>query len=91
MLKNVVSQLETLRYRGDETTVAVAPEWPIRTIACNGGYERAEGGAYKDLFAELTFKWQLRPLGDASKKPQARRRVEVAGITSTATAAEDQP
>ena len=83
VLRGVVEQLETLRHRHEETTMSVGPEWPIKTIACNGGYERDDGGTYKDLFAELVFKWQLRPLGDASKKPQARRRVEVAGIAST--------
>lgn len=83
VLKKVAEQLETLQYRRAATTVSVSPSWPIRTNPCKGGYERDNGGTYKDLFAELVFQWQLRPLGDASKKRQARRRVEVAGITST--------
>ena len=83
VLMNVVAQLEVLRYSEGVTTVAVGPDWPIKTVACGGGYERDDGGAYKDLYGEIVFQWQLRPLGDASKKPQARRRVEVAGIAST--------
>ena len=74
VLQNVIEQLETLRYRRDETTSCLcrSPDWPIKSIACNGGYERDDGGSYKDLFAELVFQWHLRPLGDASKKAQAR-------------------
>ena len=83
VLENVVEQLDRLRYVSGEVTVSVGPQWPIKTIACNGGYERDDGGAYKDLFAELVFQWQLRPLGVGSKKPQARRQVEIAGIAST--------
>ena len=83
VLDNVVEQLDTLRYGHREVTVTVGPQWPIKTIACNGGYERDNGGTYKDLFAELVFQWQLRPLGLGSRKRQATRRVEVAGITST--------
>lgn len=83
VLKNVAEQLETLEYRREAATVSVDPAWPIKTIPCEGGYERGNGGTYKDLFAELVFKWQLRPLGGARKKRQAGRWVEVAGITST--------
>ena len=83
VLMNVVAQLETLRYCRDAIPISVGPKWPIRTIACNGGYERGDGGAYKDLFAELVFQWQLRPLGRASRRAGAERRVEVAGIAST--------
>ena len=83
VLKGVVAQLEPLLYRGEATTVAVGSDWPIKTVPCEGGYERCNGGKYKCLFAELTFKWELRPLDQASKKPQAKRRVEVCGITST--------
>ena len=85
VLKKVAEQLGTLRSRreGGKTNVSVSPRWPIKTIPCEGGYERNNGGTYKCLFAELTFKWELRPLGQASRKPQARRLVEVAGIAST--------
>ena len=83
VLKNVAEQLETLQYRRAAAIVSVGPAWPIKTIPCEGGYERDNGGAFKGLFAELVFKWQLQPLGRASRKRQPRRRVEVAGIAST--------
>ena len=80
VLENVAEQLETLQYRREAATVSVSPAWPIKTNPCKGGYERGSGGTHKGLFAELVFQWRLRPLGDASKKRQASRRVEVAGI-----------
>ena len=85
LLKKVAEQLETLysRHEGVIVSVGVSPSWPIKTIPCDGGYERGCGGAYKSLFAEIVFKWQLQPLGKASKKRKTNRRVEVAGITST--------
>lgn len=83
VLKNVADQLGTLRSCRDAITVSVGRDWPIKTVPCEGGYERCNGGAYKSLFAELVFQWRLRPLGQVSKKPQAGRRVEVDGITST--------
>ena len=43
--------------------MSVGPQWPIKTIACNGGYERDDGGAHKDLFAELVFQWQTTATG----------------------------
>ena len=85
VLKGVTEQLKTLRNRREGATVSVGvnPSWPIKTIPCDGGYKRNNGGTQKGLFAEIVFQWQLRPLGPASKKRQANRRVEVAGITST--------
>ena len=85
VLKDVEGQLENLysRHEGAIVSVEVKPSWPIKTIPCDGGYERDNGGAHKSLFAELTFKWELRPLGQASKKRKTNRRVAVAGITST--------
>ena len=93
VLKNVEDQLETLysRREGAIVSVGVSPSRPIKTIPCEGGYERGCGGAYKNLFAEIVFKWQLQPLGQASKKPKSQaskkrkenRRVAVAGIAST--------
>ena len=83
VLKGVAGQLETLRHWREETPMSVSPKWPIKTIPCEGGYERDNGGAYKGLFAELVFMWQLQPLGKPSKRRQANRYVEVAGITST--------
>ena len=83
ILSEVKAHLETLVYATQETTIEVDTERPIRTIACDGGYERCGGGGRKDLFGELLFKWQFRPLGDASKKRGARRLVEVSGIASS--------
>ena len=85
VLFNLREQLETLKYRNCDHTmlIGVDPQRPIGTIACNGGYERNEGGTHKNLFGELLFKWELRPLGAASKKRAAKRQVEVAGTAST--------
>lgn len=85
LLKDVADQLGTLysRHEGAIVSVSVNPSWPIKTIPCDGGYERGCGGAYKSLFAEIFFKWQLQPLGNPRKKRKTDRRVEVAGIAST--------
>ena len=83
ILDNVKNQIEVLRHSNQSITIQVGTNWPIRTIACGGGYERKNGGARKDLYGELVFKWELNPLGTASNKPHAKRRVEVAGIASS--------
>ena len=83
ILSEVKENLETLLYSTQETTISVDAERPIRTIACGGGYERKRRGARKDLFGELIFKWQLRPLGQASKRYTQGRVVEIAGIASS--------
>ena len=83
ILLGVRDQIDTLRHSSQQTTIAVDAGRPIRTKPCNGGYERNNGGACKELFGELLFKWELRPLGAASKKRAAKRQVEVAGIASS--------
>ena len=83
ILLGVKEQIDRLRYSTQETTIAVNANRPIRTKPCNGGYERKNGGARKDLFGELLFKWELRPLGKASNKRAAKRQVEIAGIASS--------
>ena len=83
VLDNLYSQLEGLRYRTAPLRLEVPPSWPIRTIECNGGYERNEGGEHKSLHAELVLAWEFRPLGQSSKKRQADRLVEIAGKAST--------
>ena len=83
ILIGIKDQFDGLRYSNQNTTIQVNTARPIRTKPCNGGYERGNGGTYKDLFGELLFKWELRPLGVASSKLAARRQVEVAGIASS--------
>ena len=83
VLDNLYSQLEGLRHRTAPLRLEVFPSWPIRTIECNGGYERDEGGKHKSLHAELVLAWEFRPLGQSSKKPTADRLVEIAGKAST--------
>ena len=82
-LANVKEQVERLSYTQQKTTIATRANWPIRTKRCNGGYERQEGGQYKDLFGELTFRWELKPLGQASKTRGTTREAELAGIASS--------
>ena len=83
VLDELHSQLESLRYRMEPLRVEVLPSWPIRTVECNGGYERSKGGEHKSLHAELVLVWEFRPLGQSSKKPKANRLVEIAGKAST--------
>ena len=61
VLSNLREQIVPLRYGQHETRIGVDPKWPIRTITCDGGYERNGGGAHKYLFGELVFNWELRP------------------------------
>ena len=79
VLSNVKDDIETLYHRTQVISISVDANWPIRTVPCNGGYERNEGGTRKDLFGELLFKWELHPLGARGRK----RQVEVAGIASS--------
>ena len=83
VLDSLYSQLESLRSRTAPLRLEVPPSWPIRTIMCNGGYERNEGGRQETLHAELALAWEFRPLGQSSKKTGAHRLVEVAGKAST--------
>ena len=83
ILVGLRDQIDTLRYASRQTTIAIEADRPIRTKRCGGGYERDNGGTRKDLFGELLFKWELRPLGAASKKRGAKRQVEIAGIASS--------
>lgn len=83
VLDHLNSQIQTLHYGTKPLCLEVKPSWPIRTIECNGGYERLEGGRHKTLHAELAFVWEVCPLGQPSKKSGARRLFEVAGKAST--------
>ena len=83
VLDELLLQLQSLEYRTGPLRLEVTPSWPIRTIECNGGYERDEGGKHKSLHAELALVWEFRPLGQSSKKARGHRLVEVAGKAST--------
>ena len=83
VLAHVKDQLEQLRYAQQKIKVATTAGWPIRTMQCDGGYERKEGGQRKDLFGELTFQWELKPLGPASRGRGTSRLAEIAGIASS--------
>lgn len=83
ILRGVKEQIDTLRYRTHDTTIAVDANRPIRTRHCNGGYERNNGGTYKDLFGELLFKWEFPPLGNGGSRLATKRQVEVIGIASS--------
>ena len=83
VLCRVKEQIEILKFSEHENEIKVDVDRPIRTKPCNGGYERNDGGARKDLYGELLFKWQLKPIGRAQKKYASRRQVEVVGIASS--------
>ena len=83
VLANVREQFEQLRYAQQKMTIATNTGWPIRTKPCNGGYERQEGGQRKDLFGELTFQWELQPLGQANRRRENARQAELAGVASS--------
>ena len=79
LLEQLTNQIEVLHHRSQVTTISINPNRPIITRECNGGYERNCGGKRKDLFGELFFKWELRPVGTSSKKHEAA----VIGIASS--------
>lgn len=83
VLAEVKSQIESLKSISQKITIGVDDNRPIRTIVCNGGYERNKGGQCKDLFGEIVFKWELLPKGNPNKKQGGNRLVEVAGIASS--------
>jgi hypothetical protein len=64
-------------------SLAIDRRWPVTTLPCNGGYERREGGAQRELYATVSCLWQVLPLGSPRKKAQADRLVAVAGTAST--------
>ena len=83
VLAGVKDQVEILKACTQQITVGVDENRPIRTRACEGGYERNKGGQCKGLYGEILFKWELQPKGNPIKKKGGERVVEVAGIASS--------
>ena len=79
LLEQLENQIEVLHHHSQATAISINPNRPIITRECNGGYERNCGGKRKDLFGELFFKWELRPVGTSKMKHEAA----VIGIASS--------
>ena len=83
ILGSIKEQLGVLFSTIQDVTVEVNADWPIRTKACDGDYERGRGGTRKDLFGELIFKWELRPVGTPAKRHTDMRQAELSGVASS--------
>lgn len=70
---------------GATATIRIEGYSPLRTRPSNGRYEHQGGGTFKSLHATFTAAWDLKLIGQPSRKASGNRCFEIAGVASTVT------